>query len=108
MTERLIDLADRSFPGLRDEMVFALGGTPRTLERYTLNQRGAMYGWELSPDQVGPGRLAAEGSVQGLRLAGHWTRPGAGVYGALTSGLEAARQVAGLTDLWKQLEAPTR
>jgi prolycopene isomerase len=103
-TERLVDLADRSFPGLRERMVFAIGGTPRTLERYTLNQRGAMYGWELAPDQVGPGRLSADGPVPGLRLAGHWTRPGAGVYGALTSGLEAARRIADLDDLWKQLE----
>jgi prolycopene isomerase len=106
MTERLVDLADRSFPGLRDQLVFAVGGTPRTLERYTLNQRGAMYGWELAPDQVGPGRLAAEGALPGLRLAGHWTRPGAGVYGALRSGLEAARGIAGLEDLWKRLEEP--
>ena len=87
-------------------MIFAVGGTPRTLERYTLNQGGAMYGWELAPHQVGPGRLAPDGALPGLRLAGHWTRPGAGVYGALTSGLEAARRVAGLTDLWKRLEAP--
>jgi prolycopene isomerase len=103
-TERLVALADRHFPGLRDQLVFALGGTPRTLERYTLNQRGAMYGWELTPDQVGPGRLAASGPVAGLRLAGHWTRPGAGVYGCVTSGLEAARQVAELPELWSRLE----
>jgi prolycopene isomerase len=108
VTERLLERAEASFPGLQDGLVFALGGTPRTLERYTLNQRGAMYGWELAPDQVGPARLSPTGPIGGLHLAGHWTRPGAGVYGALSSGLAAARNVLGLADehsLWKQLEA---
>jgi prolycopene isomerase len=106
-TERLLERADRAFPGLQDRIVFAAGGTPRTLERYTLNQRGAMYGWELAPDQVGPARLPPTGPLPGLYLAGHWTRPGAGVYGALASGLAAARMVVGDADedaLWRRLE----
>jgi len=107
ITERLMAMADRAFPGLLDKLAFVLGATPRTLERYTLNQRGAMYGWELAPDQVGPGRLAPDGILDGLVLAGHWTRPGAGVYGTLASGLTAARSVSGLPDeraLWERLE----
>ncbi len=107
-TDRLLGLAERVFPGLREHMVFALGGTPRTLERYTLNQRGAMYGWEPSPDQVGPLRLGGGGPVEGLLLAGHWTRPGPGVYGALSSGLDAARRALALADasaLWRRLDA---
>jgi prolycopene isomerase len=106
VTERLLERADRAFPGLQEKLVFALGGTPRTLERYTLNQRGAMYGWELAPDQVGPARLSPTGPIAGLYLAGHWTRPGAGVYGAVSSGLGAARMVLGLPDeaaLWSRL-----
>lgn len=106
ITERLLSLADRAFPGLKEKLVFAIGATPRTLERYTLNQRGAMYGWELAPDQVGPGRLAPDAPIDGLVLAGHWTRPGAGVYGALASGLSAARTVLGVEDedaLWRRL-----
>ena len=98
---------NRAFPGLLDKLVLVFGATPRTLERYTLNQRGAMYGWELAPDQVGPGRLAPDGILNGLVLAGHWTRPGAGVYGTLASGLAAARSVQGLADeraLWERLE----
>jgi prolycopene isomerase len=107
VTEALLARAEQSFPGLRDQLVFVLGGTPRTLERYTLNQGGAMYGWELAPDQVGPGRLGEESPLAGLVLAGHWTRPGPGVYGALYSGLSAARRVLGIDDaaLWRRLGA---
>jgi prolycopene isomerase len=107
VTRRLLARADRAFPGLGDHLALALGGTPRTLERYTLNQGGAMYGWELSPDQIGHGRLAETTPVPGLLLAGHWTRPGAGVYGAARSGIAAARETLGLPDdtaLWQRLE----
>jgi prolycopene isomerase len=106
ITERLLTRADAAFPGLLRSLVFALGGTPRTLERYTLNQKGAMYGWELTPDQVGPGRLGEESPLKGLMLAGHWTRPGAGVYGALSSGLSAAERVLGIDteEMWRRLE----
>jgi prolycopene isomerase len=110
VTRRLLARADRAFPGLEDHLALALGGTPRTLERYTLNQGGAMYGWELSPDQIGHGRLAETTPVRGLVLAGHWTRPGAGVYGAARSGIAAARETLGLSDdaaLWRRLETPT-
>jgi phytoene desaturase len=111
LVARLLARADRAFPGLRDRLQLALGGTPRTLERYTLNRDGAMYGWELTPDQIGPARLAEASPVHGLLLAGHWTRPGAGVYGAFRSGLAAAGQVLGVENddaLWRRLEQAPR
>ena len=63
-----------------------------------------MYGWELSPDQTGPLRLASETPIEGLHLAGHWTQPGAGVYGVMASGAGCARRILGLTEdeeLWE-------
>lgn len=96
MTERLLALAEARVPGLRASLTFVEAGTPRTMERYTRNQAGAIYGWDLAPDQVGPGRLPSIAPITGLALAGHWTRPGGGVYGVVTSGVEAARRVSGL------------
>ena len=105
-TDALLALADRFVPGLARATTFLEGGTPRTLERYTRNEAGALYGFALSPDQVGPGRPGAATPVVGLLLAGHWTQPGGGVYGVLASGVEAARLALGLpsqADLWKSL-----
>ncbi len=104
--ERLLALADGVVPGLRAATTFCEGGSPRTMERYTRNDAGALYGFALSPDQVGPGRPAAATPLRGLTLAGHWTKPGGGVYGVLASGVEAARLVLGLpsqAQLWKEL-----
>jgi prolycopene isomerase len=93
MTERIVDMAERHVAGLRDRIRLLETATPRTMERYTRNTAGAIYGWELSPSQVGPGRLSHSLPVEGLHLAGHWTQPGGGIYGVVTSGIQTAREV---------------
>jgi len=95
LTGRLLEMADRHFPGLGERLEFVESGTPRTLERYTRNTGGALYGWELSPAQVGSGRLSGGTPIAGLRLVGHWTQPGGGVYGVVSSGIITARSVLG-------------
>jgi prolycopene isomerase len=106
LLERMLELAEGVVPGLRAATTFCEAGTPRTLERYTRNERGALYGFALTPDQVGPGRPAAATPLPGLLLAGHWTQPGGGVYGVLASGVEAARLALALPSpaaLWRSL-----
>jgi all-trans-retinol 13,14-reductase len=93
--ERSLALAERRMPGLRDSLLFAEGGTPSTLIDYTANSEGAIYGWALSPEQVGRGRPANATGIPGLWLAGHWAQPGGGVYGVLSSGVNAARAILG-------------
>jgi prolycopene isomerase len=95
LTAALLEMADRHFPGLCERLTFVESGTPRTLERYTRNTAGALYGWELSPAQVGSGRLAGATPIAGLRLVGHWTQPGGGIYGVVSSGIVTARSVLG-------------
>ena len=99
-------MAERRFPGLGRHLRFVETGTPRTMERYTRNSEGAAYGWELSPSRVGPGRPGNRTPLAGLHLVGHWTQPGGGVYGVVSSGVQAARSVLGLGDekaLWRSL-----
>lgn len=94
--EELLSRAERRLPGLRSSLLFAEPATPRTMERYTRNAGGAIYGFDVSPSQVGPGRLDNRTPLPGLYLAGHWTRPGGGVTGVIRSGLRTARLVLGL------------
>ncbi len=95
LTARLLELAGQLLPDVGEHLEFVESGTPRTLERYTRNTDGALYGWELSPAQVGSGRLAGSTPIAGLRLVGHWTQPGGGVYGVVSSGIVTARSVLG-------------
>jgi prolycopene isomerase len=93
--ERALGLAERRMPGLRDALLFVEGGSPSTLFDYTRNAEGAIYGWALSPDQIGRGRPANATGIPGFWLAGHWAQPGGGVYGVLSSGVNAARAILG-------------
>jgi prolycopene isomerase len=93
--ERSLALAETRFPGLRASLRFAEGGSPTTMVDYTGNAEGAIYGWALSPDQIGPGRPPNAAPLPGLWLAGHWALPGGGVYGVLTSGVGTARAILG-------------
>jgi len=91
----LLVALEKRWPGLRRGIKMIEVGTPRTMERYTRNSDGAIYGWDLSPKQIGPRRLRQRTPIEGLYLAGHWTQPGGGIYGVVTSGVQAAREILG-------------
>jgi phytoene desaturase len=96
--ERLmLDKLDELIPGIREHTMFAEGGTPRTMERYTLNLKGAIYGWEQTPDHSSTDRLPHRTPIAGLYLSGHWTQPGGGVLAVVSSGLQTAELITGAT-----------
>lgn len=102
--QRLLEMAERHFPGLGGHLLFVESGSPRTLERYTLNHLGAAYGFAPTPDQIGPNRPGVRGVLPGLYHAGHWTRPGGGVAGVSISAQLAAQAVLDIPrqeDFWK-------
>jgi prolycopene isomerase len=99
--QMLSTFEEAMFPGLRDSLTFMETATPLTLERFTLNHRGAIYGWAVTPNQVGTKRLAHETPVEGLYLSGHWTHEGPASFRAILSGIMTGRLVlehAGLGD----------
>jgi len=80
-------------PGLRNHLLYSEGATPLTLERYTGNEAGAMYGLASTPEQTGNSRPPHRTPIPGLFQVGHYTRPSHGIVGASLSGLFAARQI---------------
>lgn len=92
-------------PDLQNHITFAEGASPRTMERYTLNLTGAIYGWEVSPKQAGRKRLSHETPIRNLYLSGHWTQPGGGIYGVVVSGLQTAQLMLGYPSMGEFLIA---
>jgi len=70
-----------------------LSASAQTAWRFTGNDRGAMLGWEMSPDQLGTRRPDTTGPFAGLHFVGHWTRPGGGVTPVLVSAQRVAEGV---------------
>jgi phytoene dehydrogenase-like protein len=97
-TEDFLDIIDGLFPGFRDGLTFAEGATPEALYRYSLNQNGAMYGWENHPGQAHGRRPPNRTPLEGLYIAGAWSQPGSGTIAAMQSGFQTAQMILGYAD----------
>ena len=67
--------AERAVPGLRDSLEYVESGTPTTMEYYTNNSRGAIYGWEQNLEQTF-NRPQMNTPIKGLYLSGRLDRSG--------------------------------
>lgn len=102
--ESMLSIARQTIPELDEHILFIEGGSPATMQRYTQNHQGAAYGWDVTPDQIGPSRIRNKSPLKGLYFSGHWTSPGGGVYGVSVSGVQAAQDIMGirkLSEFWK-------
>ncbi len=86
-------LESKLIPGLSDHLLFCEAATPLTLERYTGNEMGAMFGLASTTHQVGNLRPPHQTSVPGLFQVGHYTRPSHGIVGTCLSGSFAAKAI---------------
>ena len=80
----------RLVPGLKNHLLFFEAATPLTLEQYTGNESGAMYGLASTPEQIGNSRPPHYTCIPGLFQVGHYVRPSHGIVGSSLSGLFAA------------------
>ncbi|MCD6561383.1 MAG: NAD(P)/FAD-dependent oxidoreductase [Deltaproteobacteria bacterium] len=78
--------AEDRFPQLKRKLRFLFELGPEQLATISGNPFGSAYGWALTPGQSDIKRLNIKTPVPGLYLAGHWTMPGGGIAGAITSG----------------------
>lgn len=79
----LLSRCEKIIPGIRkhiDEMVV---GTPLTMERYTGNSEGAIYGWNKRSLVNEIRFINPTTPVKNLFLSSHWTKMGGGVGGVL-------------------------
>jgi phytoene dehydrogenase-like protein len=74
-------------PGFADAVEFCEVGTSKTVERYTLNPGGAVYGFAQSP---GRARMQEIPAPPNLHYASAWTKIGGGFSGAIFSGYMCA------------------
>lgn len=84
---------ERVLPGIGEHIVVGHSASARTSWRFTLNHRGAMLGWEMSPGQLAEGRPEPETAIRNLYCVGHWTQPGGGITPVIVSAERVARAI---------------
>lgn len=67
--------------------------TPKTIEKFTLNPKGSIYGFSQFPNQSGSYRPKNATAISNLYMASAWTNPGGGFSGAIVSGLMCANEI---------------
>lgn len=83
----------RIFPDLEDKIIVKESASPKTIERFTGNSKGASYGWANIVKQSMTNRLGNKTNIKNLFLVGHWTQPGSGVVASALSGYYVASNI---------------
>ena len=90
---RLVGVLERRFPGFADAVRYAEVATPRTIERYTLKNGGAVAGPKQMLGQHMLRRLHTRSEWDNLFCCGESTVMGTGTPTVTTSGISAANAV---------------
>jgi phytoene dehydrogenase-like protein len=88
-----LDQIDSLYPGAKAALRYAEAATPLTMERYTKNPEGAVYGSVQTPSLAGPRRERVWPEIPGLYFASAWGFPGGGFTGGILSGALAAQRI---------------
>jgi phytoene dehydrogenase-like protein len=89
VSDTVIDLLERWYPGLRGDVEFVDEATPLSYERYTGNWLGSTCGWLLTRDTMPMLIQGVDKTLSGLAnfyMAGQWVEPGGSVPLAAASG----------------------
>lgn len=91
--DEVLNRLEDYYPGLKEQIEVIELGTPRTMNRYTMNPEGAVYGFAQTVQQSGIKRTGHKTPIANLSLTGAWTQPGGGFQGAMLSGITEAIRV---------------
>lgn len=87
VADSVIERCEKFIPGFRDSLEYVEVGTSLTVRRFTLNPRGAVYGFAQNPGKP-DGYLSA--LPENVHIASAWGRFGGGFSGAIISGYMTA------------------
>lgn len=84
---------EKLIPELKKHIAYFDAATPYTLYRYTLNYKGANYGWAPSLSQLFDPDFRQKTSIQGLYMTGHWTAQTHGIPGVAYLGYNTSKLI---------------
>ena len=93
MADAMLNLAEKHFPGLRDNAQVVEVSTPVTNARYAGTYHGGIYGFDQPPSNHTVLRFSPTGPLERLLHVGAWTQPGGGFHPSMLSGHMVAKQI---------------
>jgi len=74
---------NKLIPGIEELIEYCEVGTAKTVERFTMNPKGSVYGFAQTTDRA---KTKIESPIENLHFASAWTQTGGGFSGAIFSG----------------------
>lgn len=93
LAQKLIRRVETIIPNLSSYIETIEIATPITMEKYTGNYKGSIYGASQLVSQSGLKRLDQKTPIKNLYLVGAWTVPGEGISGVVHSGEQVAERI---------------
>ena len=91
--EQMIEKTSRLIPGFREAIDYFEVASPATFERFSGNTLGALYGFENTKEVYGEARIPSATYIRNLFQAGHWCKPGGGVWNVMECGYTTAHLI---------------
>ncbi len=104
VTEILLQRLEKQFPEIQDSIEYAEIATPKTIQRFTSNPGGSVYGFTQSKQQTGTNRFRNNFLIPNLYFASAWAFPGGGFEGSIMTGFLAALQM-NRDKIWSECDA---
>ena len=101
--ERLLEVVERDFPGLRRQVAAYWTSTPLTYRDYTGTEGGSMYGIAHDVQAGAGGRVSYRTRIPNLLLAGQSINSH-GILGVLVGTLAACGEILGSGTIYNQIE----
>ncbi|RIV33081.1 NAD(P)/FAD-dependent oxidoreductase [Flagellimonas lutimaris] len=90
----LLQRLENQYPGIRNSIAYYEVSTSKTIERYTLNPSGSVYGYAQTKDQIASKRFRNNFLIPNVYFASAWAFPGGGFEGSIQGGFLAALQMS--------------
>ncbi|MFM7529753.1 MAG: phytoene desaturase family protein [Nodosilinea sp.] len=100
ITQSLIQLVERHYPGFKDLIEYAELSTPLTVEHFDASDRGAIYGIPCVPERLDQSWIGARTPIKNLYLTGADTFS-LGIMGAMMGGVKTAGILNGALGFFK-------
>jgi len=95
MANLVLSRCEQVIPGLRKHIKTKIIATPLTMERYTANSNGSVYGWNKKSLIEEIQYMNPTTPIKNLFLSSHWTKMGGGIGGVLLSSNRVHRLLNG-------------
>lgn len=93
LIEEFVKKVEKIFPDLSHHVTLKDAATPNTLYKWTLNHKGAAYGWESTASQFAIQNLSQVTSIRNLYTTGHWATLAQGIPGVAYLGKSTAKLI---------------